>query len=253
MPQVKPKLLILGGTKEAAALAQQAVNKFGDRLEVVTSLAGRTKFPTPLPGQVRRGGFGNGAQGLIHFIKEAGVTHLIDATHPFAAIISASAAKACDQTSTPRLTFCRAKWPQTDQDNWFRFKDFPGAAQALPNLAKRPFLTVGKQGAEHFYGCKECHFVLRLLEQPAQPLPFSNYEVVIGKPPFSLDQELALLKTHSIDALVTKESGGTSTEAKILAARKLEMPVLIIERPKIPEGETVEKVGACLEWLNRQI
>ncbi|MCW9034037.1 MAG: cobalt-precorrin-6A reductase [Rhodospirillales bacterium] len=251
MPQLKRKLLILGGTKEAASLAQQAVDKFGPQLEVITSLAGRTKFPKPLPGEVHIGGFG-GSQGLADYISHNSIDMLIDATHPFAAQISAHAAQACTQTNTPRLTFCRPKWQQTEADTWHRFKTFEEAAKALPKLSKRPFLTVGKQGAEHFStNSVGCYFILRLLEEPAAPLPFKNYEVVIGKPPFSAEDEIVLFKKHQADALVTKESGGKTTEGKILAARQLGLPVIVIERPKMPDGEKVGSVEGCLAWANQ--
>jgi precorrin-6A/cobalt-precorrin-6A reductase len=241
-------LLILGGTSEAAKLAEAAVARFGKEMKVVTSLAGRTRFPRPLPGKVRIGGFG-GSDGLAAFLAEQKVDGVIDATHPFAAIISRNGAKACKIAGVPRLMLSRPKWKEEKGDDWRRVIDLAAAAELLPSLSKRPFLTVGRQGLQPFAHCTEQHFVVRLLEKPQSALPLEDCEVVVGRPPFSVVDEVSLFEKYGIDALVTKESGGAVTESKIVAARRLKLPVVLIERPALPEGEKVETVNACLDWL----
>jgi len=243
-------LLILGGTSEAARLAEAILERHGKKMRVVTSLAGRTRFPRPLPGEVRIGGFG-GPKGLAAYLAEQKIESVIDATHPFAGVISRNGAEACDSLGLPRLMLVRPRWKKEKADDWRRVSDLGAAAELLPSLSKRPFLTIGRQGLAPFANCVTAHFVVRMLEKPPEPLQLNDCEIVIGRPPFSVVDEVTLLEKHGIDALVTKESGGAATESKIVAARSLKLPVILIERPAPPEGEAVNTVEACLDWLDK--
>jgi precorrin-6A/cobalt-precorrin-6A reductase len=210
------RLLILGGTGEAAVLARAAIARFGDMISVTTALAGRTSRPGPIPGQVRIGGFG-GAGGLAAYLAEQGIDRVIDATHPFAVEISAHARRACERTGVPRLMLLRPAWRRHPLDRWIEVETLDAA--------------------------------VRLVDPPAQPLPLRFHEVVLGKGPFSLAEERHLMQRHGIEVLVCKASGGTATEAKLIAARELSLPVIMVRRPASEPGEAVETIEAALDWL----
>jgi len=240
------KLLILGGTGEAAELARNLPSG----IDVMTSWAGRTKTAPNLPGMVRIGGF-NGAEGLRDFLLENKFDAVIDATHPFAAKISAHAAQACKEADIPRLTLLRPPWEKREGDHWVMVESLEDAAAKLPELGRRPLLTIGRQNLGIFTPVQDAHFFVRLIEPPAAALPLKNYSVLTGRPPFSLEEEQEHLRFEEIDLLITKQSGGNATYAKIEAARIAKIPVLMIERPAPPPGETVSSIEACIEWLNR--
>lgn len=237
-------LLILGGTSEAASLVRQLPKDVAP----ITSWAGRTKTPPNLPGDVRIGGF-NGADGLATYLRENAIDAVIDATHPFAAQISKNAAEACEKTGVPRLLLERPAWKREKGDNWIMANDLADAAGQLPTLGKRPFLTIGRQHLDAFTGITEVHFIVRLLAPPQTPLALPNHQIITGKPPFSLNDERQLIRDHTIDLLVTKESGGLSTYAKIEAARLEKIPVLMVKRPAPPPGETADSIEAALNWI----
>ncbi len=249
--QPSPKrVLILGGTAEAAALARALAEDA--RVSATTSLAGRTRAPAALPGAVRRGGFG-GAQALADYLKTRAVDLLVDATHPFAARISRNAVQACAAAGVPRLVLTRAPWTARDGDRWTRVPDAASARAALPGLGRRVFLTIGRQELSAFAGLDAVWFLVRLVEPPEDPIPLEDYHLVLGRGPFSLERETTLLREHGIEAVVSKNSGGPGTYAKIEAARALDLPVLMVERPALPAGETVESVAAALAWLERRL
>ena len=244
------KVLILGGTAEAAALARALAEEA--RVAVTTSLAGRTRAPAELPGAVRRGGFG-GAQALADYLKTRAVDIVVDATHPFAARISRNAAQACAAAGVPRLVLTRSPWTAREGDRWTPVPDAQAAAAALPGLGRRVFLTIGRQELAAFTGLDAVWFLVRLVEPPEDTLPLHDCHLVLGRGPFSLDQETALLRAHGIEAVVSKNSGGAGTYAKIEAARTLGLPVVMVERPARPEGETVETAAAALAWIERRL
>ena len=242
------RLLILGGTAEAAALARSALARFGDTLVVTTSLAGRTQRPAPLPGPVRIGGFG-GPAGLAAYLTENGVSRLIDATHPFAPRISAEARLACSEANVPRLLLRRPPWRRHPLDRWIEVDDMSAAAAMVSRIAHRAWLTIGAREIACFSNAAGVHFLVRLVDPPRRALPLQSYEVVVGRGPFTLAEERHRMQRHAIDVLVCKASGGAATEAKLIAARERGVPVIMVRRPADEPGEAVETVEAALDWL----
>jgi len=240
-------LLILGGTAEAAQLARAAVAEFGPNLTVITSLAGRTSSPAPVAGAKRRGGFG-GAEGLAAYLREAAIDLVIDATHPFAAQISRHARLAAAAANAPRLALLRPPWRQEAGDRWIEAPDLEEAARALPALGRRVLLTIGARGLDAFAGCEDIAFVVRLIEAPRAALPLRHAELVIGRPPFTLDEERQLLHGRAIACLVAKASGG-ARPAKLAAARELGLPVVMVACPPPEPGESVASVAAAMAWI----
>ncbi len=244
------RVLILGGTAEAAALARALAEE--PRVATTTSLAGRTRAPAELPGAVRRGGFG-GAQALADYLEARAVDLLVDATHPFAARISRNAARACAAAGVPRLVLTRPPWTAREGDLWTPVPDAEAAAAALPRLGRRVFLTIGRQELAAFTGLDAVWFLVRLVEPPEDPIPLEDFRLVLGRGPFSLVQDTALLRVHGIEVVVSKNSGGSGTYAKIEAARALGLPVVMVERPALPEGEHVETAAAARAWIERRL
>jgi precorrin-6A/cobalt-precorrin-6A reductase len=241
-------LLILGGTGEAAALAEGALARFGDGVRVTTALAGRTRNPGPIAGQVRIGGFG-GAAGLAAYVVEREVDRLIDATHPFAAAISRSARLAAERTLVPRLLLRRPPWRRHPLDRWIEVDSLAAAALLVERVGKRAWLTVGAGPLAAFAPATGVRFVVRLIDPPRQALPLRSCEVVLGRGPFSVAEERHLLRHFAIDVLVSRASGGAATEAKLIAARELGLPVIMVRRPPPEPGPAVESVEAALDWL----
>ncbi|MEU3978832.1 cobalt-precorrin-6A reductase [Streptomyces sp. NPDC026672] len=227
-----PHVLILGGTTEARRLAAVLADRPGVR--VTTSLAGRVDRPGALDGDVRTGGFG-GAAGLAAWLRERDVAAVVDATHPFAAAITAHAADAAARTGVPLVVLRRPGWQPGPGDDWHPVPSLAAAAEALPGLGSRAFLTTGRLGLSAFARSAGTHLLVRSVEPPEPPLP-PDTEVVLARGPFTLDGELDLLRAHRIDVLVTKDSGGEATAAKLTAARRLSLPVLLVTRPPLPPG-----------------
>lgn len=242
------RLLILGGTGEAAALARAAVERFGDRLDVTSSLAGRTTMPAALAGHVRIGGFG-GVEGLAVYLRDQRIDLLIDATHPFAVTMSAHARLAAEAADVERLTLARPAWPRHPLDRWVEVADMAAAAATLPRLGRRAFVTVGANEIAAFAGLPQVWMLVRLVEPPQDSLPLAQHELVIDKGPFTVTGEIVLMENHSIDVLVTKASGGAATAAKIGAARARDLPVLMVSRPPLEPGARVDSVGEALDWI----
>jgi precorrin-6A/cobalt-precorrin-6A reductase len=241
-------LLILGGTGEAAALARGALARFGDSMTITTALAGRTRHPGPIAGEVRIGGFG-GAAGLAAYMMGQEIDRLIDATHPFAAEISRAARLAAGRTGVPRLSLRRPPWRRHPLDRWIEVDSLEAAALLVGRIGRRAWLTVGANSIATFTPATGVRFVVRLIDPPREPLPLRFYEVVTGRGPFSLAEERHLLERHAVDVLVCKASGGAATEAKLIAARELSLPVIMVRRPPVEPGASVETVEAALDWL----
>ncbi len=240
------RLLILGGTGEAAALAHRLGRRAG--LSIITSLAGRTRAPAAVPGEMRSGGFG-GAEGLARYLAERHIDLVIDATHPFAARITANAAVACGAADVPRLVLARPPWHSQASDRWVRVPDAGAAASVLADLGRRVFLSTGRQDLAPFAGRQGIWFLVRMIDEPAEPLPLANYEVILGRGPFAAEDEAALMRGHGIAVLVSKNSGGQATYGKIEAARRLGLPVVMIGRPALPEGLAVRSVDEAAAWV----
>ncbi|MEU7057467.1 cobalt-precorrin-6A reductase [Streptomyces sp. NPDC046197] len=243
---MSPHVLVLGGTTEARELAAELAARPGVR--VTTSLAGRVARPGALDGDVRIGGFGGG-EGLAGWLREHRVDAVVDATHPFAEAITKNAAWAAAATGVPVLVLRRPGWQPRPGDRWHPVGSLGAAAAVLPGLGRRVFLTTGRTGLAAFAGLTALHFVVRSVEPPAPPMP-PDVHVVLARGPFDVPGETALLRAHRIDVLVTKDSGGEATAAKLTAARALGLPVVVVRRPPLPEGlSAVPDVAAVLERL----
>jgi precorrin-6A/cobalt-precorrin-6A reductase len=241
-----PHVLILGGTTEARRLAAALAGRADVR--VTTSLAGRVTRPGAVDGEVRVGGFG-GAQGLAAWLAEQRVSAVVDATHPFAAGITANAAEAAALTGVPLVVLRRPGWRPGPGDRWHPVDSLDAAARELPRLGRRAFLTTGRLGLAAFAHLTDTHLLVRSVEPPEPPLP-PRLEVILARGPFTVADETALLREHRIDVLVTKDSGGEATAAKLTAARARGLPVVVVRRPALPEGiHTVPDVPQVLERL----
>ena len=226
------RILILGGTGEARQLAAGLLAKGFD---VISSLAGVTENPLLPDGLVRRGGFG-GVAGLVAYLEAERITAIVDAAHPFAAQISAHAHAAAGVTGIPLLRLERPSWQAQDGDAWTVVPAVSAAIAALPT-GTRALVTIGRKEIGGFFARRDIGGVARMIEEQAQPAP-PGWTVILQRPPFTAEQEVALITHHAISHLVTKNSGGTETEAKITAARALALPVIMVARPLKPSTET---------------
>ncbi|SFO59407.1 precorrin-6A/cobalt-precorrin-6A reductase [Actinomadura madurae] len=236
------RVLILGGTAEARALAASLTD-----VHVVSSLAGRVSDPRLPVGEVHIGGFG-GAEGLAAWLREHRIDRLVDATHPFAERMSASAARASEMTGVPLLALRRPGWHEEDGDDWRRVPSLADAARALADDA-RVFLTTGRRGIPVFAARADAWFLARSVDPPEPPVP-SNVHVLLARGPYTVDGERALIREHRLNVLVTKDSGGAMTRAKLTAAREAGIPVLMVDRPPLPAGvRTADDVAAAAVWV----
>ncbi|MEV8593799.1 cobalt-precorrin-6A reductase [Streptomyces sp. NPDC052012] len=243
---MSPHVLILGGTTEARELAAELASRPGTK--VTTSLAGRVTRPGEVAGEVRVGGFG-GAQGLADWLRAQGVCAVVDATHPFAEQITGNAARAADLTGLPLVVLRRPGWRPGPGDVWHPVPSLDAAADLLPRLGRRVFLTTGRLGLAAFAHLTELHFVVRSVEPPEPPVP-PHAHALLARGPFTLADETALLRDHGIDVLVTKDSGGSATSPKLTAARALGLPVVLVRRPPLPRGVcAVPDVATALDRL----
>jgi precorrin-6A/cobalt-precorrin-6A reductase len=244
------RVLILGGTGDAAQLAAQAVAL--PDVEVITSLAGRVRQPTPPAGQVRIGGFG-GVAGLLDYVQEQHIDLLIDATHPFATHMSHQAAAATRACGLPHLMLVRPPWEPVAGDRWLAVESLATAVAVLPGVARRVFLTIGRQELAAFAPLQDLWFLMRMIDPPVPNTPIPPGTLILKRGPFTLEDERQLLATHAIEALVSKNSGGNATYAKLIAARELGLPVVMIQRPPLPAGEQVTEVEHAVAWLQRHL
>ncbi|MGR3713695.1 MAG: cobalt-precorrin-6A reductase [Shimia sp.] len=239
------KLLILGGTTEASALAGLVA---AAGVDAVFSYAGRVAAPKSQPLPTRVGGFG-GADGLAQYIGESNISHVVDATHPFAAQMSWNAYHACKAEDVPMIALTRPAWCAQAGDRWRHVSDVDGAVAALAGRAKRVLLALGKQNVPAFVGASQHHYVLRLVDQPEVAPDLPHHTVVLARGPFDVAGDLALMRDHAIDVVVCKNSGGSGAEAKLAAARALDLPVILIDRPDLPQCDTCATAEAVVEWV----
>tara|TARA_R110002020_G_scaffold10965_6_gene41696 strand:+ start:1500 stop:2228 length:729 start_codon:yes stop_codon:yes gene_type:complete len=237
------KILILGGTEEARDLASRLVALGHD---VTSSLAGRTQAPILPAGAVRVGGFG-GASGLSAVLRSAGIARLVDATHPYAGTMSRHAVAAAQESGVPLVRLMRPAWEQPEGADWSIVQTAAEAAATLPEGAD-VLLTTGHTGLEQFFERGDCRFLVRLIEAPALPVP-AHARLLQRRPPYGLDDEMTLLERERITHLVTKNSGGGQTVAKLEAARRLGVKVIMIARPAYGPAIEVSSVDGAIEAL----
>jgi len=240
------RVLLLGGTGEARALAAVLLDA---GVDVESSLAGRVSRPALPVGAVRTGGFG-GVDGLAGHLTEGGFGAVVDATHPFAAGISGNAAGACHATGVPLVRLQRPGWagrPGADAYTWVDTVE--AARDAAEAIGTRPFVTTGRQQLDAYARWDDRYVLARVVDPPEWPVP-SSWEVLLTRGPFTLEAETALLTSRHVDVLLTKDSGGPLTEAKLEAADALDVPVVVVRRPQVPHGiEVVEDVEAAARWV----
>lgn len=223
---------------------------YAQNIRATVSFAGRVERPAMQPIPRRVGGFG-GVAGLVAYLREQRITHLIDATHPFAAQMSRNAVTAAANACVPLCALTRPPWKHHANDIWYRVPGIEAAVEALRGPAKRVLLAVGRMHLAAF-ACNPQHFyLLRLIDPPRQPLDFPNQAIVLSRGPFDVESDAKLMRAHRIDLVVCKNAGGSGAFAKIAAARALELPVLMIDRPALPDRFEVETPCAVIEWLHQ--
>lgn len=255
------KLLILGGTREAYQLAEILNAQFTqEKLNFISSLAGTTKKPNIPAGKFRTGGFG-GLSGLKNFLVKEKISLLVDATHPFAERISKNALLASSEIGIPLLVFNRPPWVKKYNDQWIEVSSLENAVKYLKNLEKKTgslfstgliFLTTGNKDLRLFQNSLNCNFLVRTVEKPELVSEWPKAMFLKDRGPYTLENEIKLLKNHKISMLVSKNSGGASTYAKIEATRHLKIPVLMVRRPEMTKAKSCQTVNEAVEWLHLQ-
>ncbi|MGY8676368.1 cobalt-precorrin-6A reductase [Bradyrhizobium sp. UFLA05-153] len=241
------RALILGGTGDANALAAE-IARAG--VDAIYSYGGRTRAPAGQPLPTRTGGFG-GVSGLADYIRQEGITHVVDATHPFAAEMSRNAVAACTETETPLVALERAPWVKAAGDHWIEVADIAAAVAALPETPACIFLAIGRQHIAPFSERPQHAYTLRFVDPPEGALPFEA-DVIVSRGPFTLKSELEMLQSRRIAWIVARNSGGDGARAKIDAGRALDLPVIMISRPQLPERPRVESVVEVMAWLGHR-
>ena len=237
------RVLLLGGTTEASLLARALADA---KVDAVFSYAGRTLDPVAQPLPQRSGGFG-GVAGLVAYLRAEAISHIVDATHPFAAEMSRNAVEASAETGVALMALERMAW--LGDATWKNVPSIMAAAAALPDAPTRVFLAIGRQHLDDFATAPQHHYLLRLVDAPEHPMPLPNTEIIIDRGPFRLEADVELLRQHRIQIVVSKNSGGTGARAKIDAAHLLGLPVVMIDRPSLPPRPVCGTVAEVMEWL----
>ena len=240
------RVLLLGGTTEASQMARVFVDAGTD---AVYSYAGRTKSPVSQPLPTRVGGFG-GVTGLVQYLSDAKITHVVDATHPFAAGMSTNAFDACRNKDVPLIRLERAPWVAQTGDSWTCVKQIEDIPAALPDVPARVFLAIGKQQIGLFAAKPQHHYILRLVDAPDAALPLPNTTVVLARGPFTIQGDVALMQANAITHVVAKNAGGTAARAKLDAARALGLPMIMANRPSLPGDNIVKNTTDVMTWLH---
>lgn len=241
-------ILLLAGTHEARVLAQIIDNI--PEYFLISSLAGVTKEPVKISRNMRFGGFG-GVEGLKKFIRESNIEVVIDVTHPFARIISKNAKSACSKLNIPYFLFERPEWVKLASDNWIEINDENELKSHLSD-GDTIFVASGRESAKHFKACQNIKLICRQIDDPGHAFPYANGIYLIGRPPFSVESEIKLFQQLGVDWLLVKNSGGSQSEAKLIAARALGIKVAMIKRPYRMERQiytNTKEVINCLEEL----
>lgn len=239
------RVLLLAGTAQARALAQELQGRGG--VQVIASLAGETRAPAPVAGETRIGGFG-GVDGLADYLKRERINAMVDATHPFAAQMSANAHAAGLATGVPVLHLLRAPWEPGPGDDWHMLDREEDVAALVPP-GSTVFLATGRKTLGRFANLQGRTVIARQIDPPDGPFPFSGGRFEIGRPPFSVDDEIGLFSALGVDLLVVKNAGGQASRSKLDAARALGLPVAMLRRPPPPAGEIAETVDQALAWI----
>jgi precorrin-6A/cobalt-precorrin-6A reductase len=238
-------VLLLGGTLEASAMARALADA---GVNATLSYMGRVDRPKPQPVPVRVGGFG-GVDGLVGWLQDHRVTHLVDATHPFAAQMSGNAIAAATRTGVPLIALTRPAWEPGPGDQWTRVPDMAGAVAALAGPPRRVMLAIGRMHLAEFAAQPQHDYLLRLVDPPREPPPLPRHHVVVDRGPFSAQADRDLMARHGTELLVSKNAGGTGSVSKLQAARALGLPVLMIDRPTLPPRAEAGTVGQVLDWI----
>jgi precorrin-6A/cobalt-precorrin-6A reductase len=244
------RILILGGTAEARQLAARLAPRAD--LAVTLSLAGRTATPAAQPVPVRTGGFG-GADGLADHLIAARIDALIDATHPYAATISANAARAANRAQVAFLALRRPPWPRVAGDRWIEVADVAGAVAALGAAPRQVFVTLGRNELAPFVRAPQHHYLIRSVDPVDPPLALPHVDYITARGPFDEEAERALMEHQRIALVVSKNSGGPASYGKIAAARTLGLPVVMLQRPALPDAPGVETIDDVLAWLDHAV
>jgi len=242
------RMLLLAGSGEARRVADRLAEM--PEVEATASIVGATRSPELLEIPTRIGGFG-GAAGFAAYIRQSGTQCVLDATHPFAARITARTTKICRELSLPHAILCRPGWTPVAGDDWTFIDREQDAASLIPEGAT-VFLGTGPLGLASFANLTNRRIICRRIDPPGDAFPFSGGEYLVGRPPFSVEDEVALFQKLSVDWLVVKNSGGEPSRTKLDAARNLGIKVALLNRPPLPEATILTSVGAALVWLEQQ-
>jgi precorrin-6A/cobalt-precorrin-6A reductase len=245
-----PRILILGGTTEARLLGERLAKR-GD-LDVTLSLAGRTATPVPHAVPVRVGGFG-GAAGLADYLVAEHIDALIDATHPYATVISENAAAAARDTGVPFVALRRPAWRPVAGDRWIEVIDTGAAVSAIGEKSRSVFIALGRNELGPFTGAPQHRYLVRSVDPVDPPLPLPHVAYVTARGPFSEADDRALMTAHEIDVVIAKNSGGGAAYGKIAAARALGIDVILVRRPPAPDTSAVETIDAAMAWLDHAL
>jgi precorrin-6A/cobalt-precorrin-6A reductase len=239
------KLLLLAGSGEAREIAAALAQMPG--VEAIASLAGATRTPAKLALPTISGGFG-GDEGFRAWLRDNRIGAVLDATHPFAAHITHRTARICREEGIAYCHFLRPAWQAEAGDNWHMINDESEAAQHIAP-ASTVFLATGRQTLNRFANLAESTLICRQIDRAKEDFPFPNGRFLVGRPPFSTDDELALFAKLKIDWLIVKNAGGEASKTKLIAARQLGIPVVMIARPAMPDAPRVRSVAEALEWV----
>jgi precorrin-6A/cobalt-precorrin-6A reductase len=244
------RLLILGGTTEARKLAERLSPRAD--LAITLSLAGRTALPVPHAAPVRAGGFG-GAAGLADYLTANGIDALIDATHPYASIISANAVEAARQTGVAFVALRRPPWIKVASDRWTEVDDTAAAASAIGARPRRVFVALGRNDLAAFAAAPQHAYLFRSVDPIDPPLPLPQASYITARGPFREADDRALMQAHGVECVIAKNSGGEAAFGKIAAARDFGIEVIMVRRPIAPAAPAVETIDAVMQWLDHAL
>jgi precorrin-6A/cobalt-precorrin-6A reductase len=250
MTDTPQRVLILGGTTEARLLGERLAKRAN--LQVMLSLAGRTASPVPHAVPLRVGGFGGGA-GLADYLTADRIAALIDATHPYASVMSQNAADAARHTGIAFMTLRRPPWTKIAGDRWTEAADTAAAVGALGERQRRVFVALGRNELAPFVGAPQHFYLIRSVDPVEPPLPLPHVSYVTARGPFSEADDRALMTAHEINVVIAKNSGGSAAYGKIAAARALGIEVILLRRPDAPETPAVETIDAAIAWLDHAL